>query len=281
MSQTSAFPTSILAETTLRCPADCVFCPNKKIDTRPKDMPLELFQRIVDECRGKEVEEFNPFIHGEPLAYPFLDQALEYVSQTLPNTPIHIYTNGYLLDSIKSSILLSNNVRQVHFSIDGVSKEVYEQHRRGLTYEKVIANVMDFLDRRHQHQEKIATRVTFTMTPENQHEVEAFKLFWGNLVDVVDIVPCDGRGGQSRTLAMPEGRMLPCLHLPYRAYILTDGSVVPCCKDWSGYTILGNVLETSLEAIWNSSEYIRLREDVSRGIFSNFEACRRCAQDEL
>jgi len=244
-------------------------------------MPLDLFKQIVDECRGKEVEEFHPFIHGEPLAYPFFEEAMKYVSRTLPDTPIHVYTNGYLLDAQRGDVLFGNNVREVHFSIDGLSKEVYERHRRGLIYERVMANVMSFLDRCEGQKQKIKTRVAFTLTTDNQDEVEAFRLFWEGLVDVVDVIPCDGRGGEDRTAAMPGGRMLPCLHLSSRAYVLTDGSVVPCCKDWAGYTVLGNVNESSLESIWNSGKYDRLREDIRNGIFANFEACRRCAEDKL
>ena len=83
----SDFPKSVLVETTLRCPADCVFCPNKKITDRPMDMPWELFTKIVDECRGKGVTEFHPFINGEPLASPYIGEALDYISQNLPENP--------------------------------------------------------------------------------------------------------------------------------------------------------------------------------------------------
>ena len=275
------FPSSILVETTLRCPADCVFCPNKKIKNRPRDMSWELFKKIVDECRGKGVEEFYPFINGEPLACPFLEDALDYVSRTLPDASIGIYTNGYLLDAKKSAMLLRNNVREVHFSIDGISKKVYEEHRRGLVYEQVIANVMSFLVRCRRQQKKVVTRVVFTMTPGNKREVAAFRRLWKGLVDTVDVIPCDGRGGEGREPAYTDFSRWGCFHVPYRTYILTDGSVVACCKDWAGYTVLGNVAEDSLQSIWNSGDYERFREDVSRGIFSNFEVCRRCVEDRL
>ncbi len=276
-----AFPSSILVETTLRCPADCVFCPNKKISTRPKDMSWELFKKIVDDCRGKGVEEFYPFVNGEPLACPFLEDALDYVSRALPDASIGIYTNGYLLDDERSAVLLRNNVREVHFSIDGISKQVYEEHRRGLVYEQVMANVMSFLLRCRRQPEKINTRVVLTMTPGNRREVGAFRRLWKGLVDTVDVIPCDGRGGEGREPAFTDSRLLGCFHVSYRTYVLTDGSVVPCCKDWAGYTVLGNVAEDSLQSIWNSDDYGRLREDVSRGVFSNFEVCRRCVEDRL
>jgi len=275
------FPSSILVETTLRCPADCVFCPNKKITDRPLDMPWTVFSKIVNECRGRWVEELHPFINGEPLACPYLKDALALISRELPGTAVHIYTNGYLLDERAGEMLLKHNVREVHFSIDGVSKQVYEHHRRGLIYERVMANVMGFLARAAKHVPRPGTRVVLTMTPDNEVEVPAFRRLWEGLVDVVDVIPCDGRGGEGRLPAYMDARRMGCFHVPYRTYILTDGSVVACCKDWAGYTVLGNVTEQSLESIWNSAEYRRLRADIPRGHFARYEVCRRCVTDSL
>ena len=275
------FPASILVETTLRCPADCIFCPNKKITGRPTDMPWELFTKIVDECRGKGVAEFHPFINGEPLANPYLEDSLDYISRNLPEAAVHIYTNGYLLDERTTSILLRYNVREVHFSIDGLSKQVYEQHRRGLVYERVIANVRDFLGKLRHHPERVATRVVFTMTPDNEGEVAAFRRFWEGLVDIVDVLPCDGRGGEGRIPAFMDAQRLGCFQVAERTYILSDGNVVLCCKDWAGYTVLGNVKDESLQSIWNSPEYRSLRDDISHGRIADCEACRRCVSDSL
>ena len=87
--------------------------------------------------------------------------------------------------------------------------------------------------------------------------------------------------GQNESPVFMDNWTLGCFYVSSRAYVLTDGSVVPCCKDWAGYTVLGNVSHDSLESIWNSRDYDKLREDVSGGIFSNFEVCRRCIEDRL
>ena len=281
MNKVPDFPSGVLVETTLRCPADCVICPNKKIDNRPQDMSWTLFQKIVDDCRGKQVREFCPFIHGEPLSWEYLERGLEYLSRTIPDTGVVIYTNGYLLDSNTASLLLRDNVSEVHFSIDGFSKQVYEQHRRGLVYERVIANITRFLAELRKSHRKIRTHVALTLTPQNQGEVDAFRLFWEGLVDTVDIIPCDGRGGEDRLPAFADGSRLPCFQAASHAYILSDGSVVPCCKDWAGYSIMDNVAEQSLESIWNSSGYRRFRDDINKGKPPNIEACRRCMTDKL
>jgi len=281
MAQKTEFPASVLVETTLRCPADCIICPNKKIDSRPKDMSWELFTKIVDQCRGKPVAGFYPFINGEPLASRFLEEALDYVSRTLPSTPIGIYTSGSLLDTEKASLLLRNNVREIDFSVDGVTKEVYEKHRRGLVYEQVMANIMSFLALCRRQKKKIKTRVVLTLTPDNEQEVPAFRQLWKDLVDVVDVLPCDGRGGEGRLPAFMGSQKLGCFQAATSTYVLTDGSVVPCCKDWAGYTVLGNVDRDSLQSIWSSPDYVKFRRDVSNGVFSAFEVCRRCVADSL
>jgi radical SAM protein with 4Fe4S-binding SPASM domain len=275
------FPTSVLIETTIRCPADCIICPNKKIDNRPRDMSLSLFRKIVDDCRNKNLREICPFIHGEPLSWRYLEKGLDYLSKVLPETGVVIYTNGHLLDARRIPLLLRDNITEIHFSIDGLSKQVYEQHRRGLVYERVMTNVTDFLEELRKSKHKISTHVAFTLTTQNQHEVDTFRLFWKKLVDMVDIIPCDGRGGGERLPAYTDGRQLPCFQASSHAYILSDGSVVPCCKDWAGYSIMGNVSEQSLESIWNSTKYRRFRMDLNRGISPDIEVCRLCLADRL
>lgn len=281
MSDNIDFPAGILAETTLRCPADCAMCPNKKINNRPRDMSWRLFKKIVDDCRGKQVSEFCPFVHGEPLSWKYLEKGLEYLSQTIPDTSLTIYTNGYLLDSKMSQLLLRHNTREINFSIDGLTKQVYEQHRRGLIYERVLGNTMSFLSEILNHKPRISTHVAFTLTKQNQHEVEAFRSFWESLVDRVDIIPCDGRGGEERLPAYADGSRLPCFQTNSHTYILSDGSVVPCCKDWAGYSVMGNVTDTSLESIWNSDMYKAFRDDIYKGNLPDAEVCQRCVSDRL
>jgi radical SAM protein with 4Fe4S-binding SPASM domain len=275
------FPRSILVETTIRCPADCIICPNKKIKNRPQDMSLALFKKIVDDCRSKQLKEFCPFIHGEPFSWKYLEEGLDYVSKALSGTGIVIYTNGYLLDTNATSLLLKYNVTEIHFSIDGLSKQVYELHRPGLNYERVLANVTAFLLKLKSSGKTVKTHVALTVTRHNEAEVAAFHLFWAGLVDVVDIIPCDGRGGESKLSAFTEGRQLPCFQVEDHIYILTDGSVVPCCKDWAGYSIMGNAAQQSLESIWNIAEYMQFRTDISQSRTPNSELCARCLSDKL
>ncbi len=270
------FPDGVLVETTLRCPADCVICPNKKITGRRRDVDWTVFCRIVDECRDAGVAEFHPFINGEPLSWPCLGIGLDYLSRVLPDAAVHIYTSGHGLDEPTTARLLGSSVSQVHFSVDGFSKAVYEAHRRGLSYERVMANIAAFLEAIRRQRSAVATRAVMTLTEDNRHEADAFRDYWRGRVDVIDVLPCDGRGGEGRSPAGDGGRRLPCFQVASRACVLSDGSVVGCCKDSFGHSVFGNVATQSLRDIWNSPDYCRFREEVTAGAPGGFEVCRHC-----
>lgn len=66
-----------------------------------------------------------------------------------------------------------------------------------------------------------------------------------------------------------------CYGLRDQIGILCDGTVVPCCLDHEGDLSLGNILESSLEEILNSSR----AQAISRGFQQRRaveELCRKC-----
>jgi radical SAM protein with 4Fe4S-binding SPASM domain len=66
-----------------------------------------------------------------------------------------------------------------------------------------------------------------------------------------------------------------CPWLYYSITIQVDGNVVPCCRDPHGRHIVGNLLEDSLDKIWNGPKIREFR----RAVHNNQEAvdiCRLC-----
>ncbi len=65
----------------------------------------------------------------------------------------------------------------------------------------------------------------------------------------------------------------------YRASILQvtwDLNVIPCCFDFDTTMVLGNLRETSLQAILNGSSLCRLRQAHLSGDLSNYPICQEC-----
>jgi radical SAM protein with 4Fe4S-binding SPASM domain len=57
-------------------------------------------------------------------------------------------------------------------------------------------------------------------------------------------------------------------------YVLPNGDVRPCCF-WYDEKPLGNLFETDFFTLWNSTDYARLRDELSQGIFRR-PCCQTC-----
>ncbi|MBU3918411.1 SPASM domain-containing protein [Patescibacteria group bacterium] len=58
-------------------------------------------------------------------------------------------------------------------------------------------------------------------------------------------------------------------------FIRADGDVRFCCNDYYCEVRLGNVNQSKLINIWNSTFYRKIRNEIKRGIF-NLEICKKC-----
>ena len=58
--------------------------------------------------------------------------------------------------------------------------------------------------------------------------------------------------------------------------ILWNGDVVPCCYDFNGEFIIGNVLKDGVKAVWESSKYGKLRQLNREHKLTSIEICKNC-----
>ena len=55
-----------------------------------------------------------------------------------------------------------------------------------------------------------------------------------------------------------------CPWIYYSLAIHVNGDVVPCCRDPKGEEVMGNILQQSLDDIWNGSRYREFRARIHR-----------------
>ena len=64
---------------------------------------------------------------------------------------------------------------------------------------------------------------------------------------------------------------------PWSQFVVAwDGSVVACCRDTVGRTVLGNVFESPVMQIWNSQPYQQFRHSLTQQRPQDVPACRGC-----
>jgi radical SAM protein with 4Fe4S-binding SPASM domain len=62
----------------------------------------------------------------------------------------------------------------------------------------------------------------------------------------------------------------------YTLVINANGDATVCCVDWNKKTLIGNVVDSSIEAIWSSRKMLEFRRMHVEGRRHENESCRNC-----
>ncbi len=277
-------PTDILVELTAHCNLACIMCPHKDL-TRPKgNMSFDLWKKIIDELAAKKPDiriwpalMGESFLLGEKL-FDYIRYAKDRGMQRLTlNTNLNVFQPEWL------DALFDCGLDEMIVSMDGASKQVYEQIRRNASYETLLANLGAILyEKRRRGVDHPRIVLQFVVMEENEHEQQAFFEFWRDRgADVeLKIKPRTGwsyaveNWQQVEDVARNEKR-IPCTWLLRQMTVLWDGRVPQCDGDWDlKYACCGDANTQSLEDIWNG-RLKELREKHLHGEW-DFEPCRSC-----
>lgn len=104
-------------------------------------------------------------------------------------------------------------------------------------------------------------------------EVEQARDLYRAEDQLIQIILCDGEYNKTPLKSANTFCSLPWVHL----HIGTDGNVLPCCQGDHRFP-LGNVRDLSPESIFNSPDYVKLRDNMLQGIRS--KECISCYKKE-
>lgn len=271
------WPLTLTIESTAKCNLFCPMCLRERVYFPPRNMELEVFQKIIDE--GRDYLEFAvPYGAGEPLLNPQIFDMIAYCARR--GIPTGISTNATVLSESYSRRLIESGLNYITFAFDSTRPEVYEAYRKGASFEKVRENIIRFLRIKKEMRSRIFCIIQMVVLKDNQDEGRALMCMWKSEgVDAVrikkDEVHNEGSAIPGDHIARPPRRH-PCYVL-WRGplYIHYDGTVFPCC-----YTLpegaIGNIKRNTLKEIWNSPRMASMREAHVRGDLSAYSACMNC-----
>lgn len=231
-------------ETVNRCNGNCDFCPvSRKNDTREyKEMPQELFEKIIDELAELNYSgKLALFSNNEP----FLDEKIierhRYARVKLPNARLHLFTNGTLLTLEKFIEIVD--------LLDELIIDNYQQELHLIKPCQIIAEYSK------EHPE-LTKKVTIVLR--KPHEI------------------LSSRGGDApnrkQLVSYGEDRCI----LPYKQLIIRpDGKVSLCCNDPLGKNTLGDVSKDSLVDVWFNDRFKMVRKCLYEGR-KNWKHCEFC-----
>ncbi|MCK4799188.1 MAG: radical SAM protein, partial [Spirochaetes bacterium] len=148
-------PPSLQLEPTNKCNLSCICCSRNKMDREQGYMDMDLFKKIIDNAFEIGIKRVHLYLHGEPLQHPNIIDMIGYIKSK--NIGISMTTNGMDLDKRKIKLILNSGVNiadHIIFSILGYSKDVHEKIMRGVNHDKVLKNVLDFIELRKKYKAK-------------------------------------------------------------------------------------------------------------------------------
>jgi MoaA/NifB/PqqE/SkfB family radical SAM enzyme len=281
--QESAFPPEIWIENTNCCNAHCVMCPRDKLSRELGFMDLGLFERLVKEASsfGRQVKRVHLHNYGEPL----LDKnILERIRIAKENGIVHTYfvTNGSLLSTEVSKGLIEAGLDEFKVSFYGTDPETYNATMAGLDFYTTFDNLKNFfLIRKGLESNKPSVIIQYLPQEANNCKTKNFFELFEKLIDrdkgdSLNIFPLHNYGGGRNYLQLGEEINAICDY-PWRTMvILWDGRVVPCCLDYNGTGVIGDVNKDSIYDIWNGESYRKLRRDFKKLQYKPYTLCLHC-----
>jgi radical SAM protein with 4Fe4S-binding SPASM domain len=255
-------------------------------------MDFRLFRRIIDEIDSFALET-KLLMGGESLLHPNIVEMVRYAHQSYLLTEID--TNATRLTWSMAADLINSGLDYLSVSFDGYDKSTYEDIRRGAIFERTVQKVIDFLaTRRSFGSRKPFVKIKSIVVPGDERFSEKkrrtfMELFACCPPDEFAVIKSMNWANEdvekNEALAAPpiehrdattDPRFHPCQRLYCTLTILWDGRVVPCCKDFDGELVLGNVQKDSVRSIWNGSTMRVLRGKHKARSISDLNLCSSC-----
>ncbi|MBU0550564.1 radical SAM protein [Myxococcota bacterium] len=266
-------PRLVCVETTNRCNAKCVFCPNNALARDKGAMDQALFEKIIEDCRAFPLEAIEPFMQGDPFADPDIIPRLKHIRARLPDTKLRLYTNGYGMTPKRIDDLVDLGIDRLFISLNTLDEDRYQQVM-GLRLARTLEHLKYLMDpSRHG---RVAGKITFRMTRLNdtslaeQDQFLSYCKEMGVRPFIVGLF--DYKGDIQSSLPVPS---YGCEHVR-RLDILASGKVTLCCMDQDGEYSWGDVNTHSVLEVYRSERARKYRRMHAEGRRRDITPCGTC-----
>jgi MoaA/NifB/PqqE/SkfB family radical SAM enzyme len=279
----------VAIETVLTCNAKCVMCVHSE-RRMVGVMDMDLFRRVIDELAAWGVKDVCLSIYGEPMVDKHWLERVRIVRAA--GMRYSFFSNASMLTEATASAMLElGGWTEVNFSVNGLSKAVYEAVMPPLNRDRTYANLEKFLALKQAKGDGPSVTISCVALRENLAELGEFEAYWSAMPGV-DRVGIGGRTDWNgelvrRDAGQPVRNRLrvisgdawhtPCPSVWSAMYVYYDGRVSPCCEDAAARRlIVGDANTHSLREIFHGPELTELRRDHREDRRREHAVCGSC-----
>ena len=280
----TSFPLHLDIEVTSYCNLLCPMCPRThrvqmgKWDNRM--MKFSTFKKIIDEGAPKGLSAINLNNFGESLYNKDIIKMINYASSN-GVVDIMLHTNGTYMNENLSKELIQSGLTKIIFSVDSISKKIYEKIRVNAKFEETVQNIKNFYNLRKQMKSNLPSiRISMVRMKENDHEADHFENFWGPSADEISYTDYRNQDGLDKVdryvKYKNENKSYACPALWQRLTVNATGEVTGCCRDAGKRLTLGKLEKDSLTNIWESKKLNEARNLHENKKAHEIDACNGC-----
>jgi len=271
-------PKTITIDSHRSCNAQCRMCPTQDGSSELGWMDDNVFDALSEQIEplAKNIQFVQFGVHGEPLLDTKLESRVARISSM--GIRVLIATNAAAMTPKRAQRLLDAKTDQIFFAVDGTSRETYEKVRIGLSFQKVVGNITEFIRLRNAGGFKTRAVIRFIEQRANKHELPEWERKWKELVteglDSLQVVKMHNWAHKLEEI--DSYGAVPCGDLVDNVIVSADGSIPLCCLDFNSTMPFGNILKQPLLDILNGEErrkMVSLHESGRRG---EIEKCKNC-----
>ncbi len=264
------------------------------------NMDWKIFEKTICDLKAwtkaasEKIKLVKLYSLGEPLLHPGLTDMVKEIKEAGLAEQIEITTNGFLLTEEVSIKLILYGLDTIRFSIYGVDEEYHRRiTKSSVSVDDIFRNVK-FLYEERNRRGKNKPKILAKMFDAGSEVNSCFLKRYGEVADIAGIDEIfnvdvgDGKnvfenyyGSEEKSYEEPmhlkaDAAKRPCRYPFTHMTIRSDGNVVSCCSDWQKELRIGNVMEHSLQELWESRSLYQIRKQMLKTQGQCFKACRSC-----
>ncbi|MDD5417073.1 MAG: radical SAM/SPASM domain-containing protein, partial [Candidatus Aenigmarchaeota archaeon] len=195
--------------------------------------------------------------------------------------------------------MVDSGLDDLNISLDGASQETYSKYRKQGNFQTTIDNIKNLVEEKKKSGKKYPKiTLQFIVMKHNEHEIDKIKQIAKELgVDSLQIKSVKVDTVEEAKQYLPskenlrryniEGEHLvqagakskmTCKMLWTEATIWADGSVVPCCYDYSSKHVFGNAFKTGFKEIWKGEKMNNFRKQFLKDM-NQIPICKNCPRN--
>lgn len=280
------FPTIFEYQPYTICNANCCYCPvgnlNRVQRHKGKEISTEVFEMMIRETKGRLLERVSPHLNCEPLLCKNLPEQIRRWKEEHPEAKIEFSTNGVFLTGEIYTQLVESGLNELYIHFMGVSKEYHEKAMK-TNYDRVKKNIETVIDIKNKKRDSLKIIIcSHRLKGASLKDWYGFSQEWKNKgIDVV-LGPMWNRAGyygekfEEMSVGLRNKHDHPCTKPFKQIAIEYDGRVVLCSLDYDHRVTFGNIMEQTIEEIWNSDTMNHYRERHNSKNLKDLCLCKNC-----